>query len=204
MNKRGSIGIATGILLISLILITVTAASVINSETGEISDEDIEQMLDDVLDEISTYIQIKDKIGKYYITNGERQIGKIAILIKPLISQNIDVSDLTIKLCNGENIKILNYSGNAEFIASQTLFEHQIWDKITYDNFGFIVLSDKDDSLVSYNVLNKDLAYIIIKLSEEFAMNKGESLTITLFPLSGTPITIELEAPLPMSKIVSL
>lgn len=204
MNKRGSIGIATGILLISLILITATAASVINNQTGGISEENIEQMLDDVLNEITTYIQIKEKIGKYYTTNGEKQIEKIALLIKPLISQNIDISDLTIKLCNGEDIKILSYSGNTELIGSQKLFDHHIWDKITYDNFGFIVLSDKDDSLESYNVLNKDMAYIIIKLSEEFAMSKGESMTITLLPLSGTTITLEIEAPLPMSKIVSL
>jgi len=204
MNKLGSIGIATGVLLISLILITATAASVINNQTSGISEENIEQMLDDVLNEITTYIQIKDKIGKYYTTNGETQIEKIAILIKPLISENIDISDLTIKLCNGEDIKILSYSGNSEFIGSQKLFNHQIWDKITYDTFGFIVLSDRDDSLDSYSVLNKDMAYMIIKLSEDFAISKGESIIVTFLPLSGTTITLELKAPLPMSKIVTL
>ena len=131
MNKLGSIGITTGVLLIGLIIITATAASVINNQTGGISEENIEHMLDEVLNEITTYIQIKDKIGKYYTTNNQKQIEKIAILIKPLISQNIDISDLTIKLCNGEDIKILTYSKNSEVIGSQKLFDHKIWNKIT-------------------------------------------------------------------------
>lgn len=204
MNNWGSTGIAAGILLISFILIAATAASVVDNQLNGTSEEDVEQILNDVLEEITTYIQIKEKIGKYYTTNGEKQIEKLAILIKPLISQNIKISELNIKLCNGDNIKIISYTGNSEFIGAQTLFEHQIWNSITYDNFGFIVLSDKDKSLMNYNVLNEDMAYIIIKLSEEFTMSKGESMTITLIPLSGTPIAIELEAPLPMSKIVSL
>jgi len=131
MNKLGSIGITTGVLLIGLIIITATAASVINNQTGGISEENIEHMLDEVLNEITTYIQIKDKIGKYYTTNNQKQIEKIAILIKPLISQNIDISDLTIKLCNGEDIKILTYSKNSEVIGSEKLFDHKIWNKIT-------------------------------------------------------------------------
>jgi len=48
------------------------------------------------------------------------------------------------------------------------------------------------------------MAYIIIKLSEDFAMSKGETMTVTFLPLSGTTITFEIEAPLPMSKIVNL
>jgi archaellin len=204
MNKLGSIGITTGILLIGLIVIAATATSVINNKNSGISEDNIEHMLDDVLNEITTYIQIKDKIGKYYTTNGQRQIEKIALLIKPLVSQNIDISDLTIKLCNGEDIKILTYSGNSRYIGSQKLFDHEIWGKITPNNFGLIVLSDRDDSLDSHNVLNKDMAYIIIQLSEDFAMRKGETMMVTLIPLSGTTITFELEAPLPMSKIVDL
>jgi hypothetical protein len=47
----------------------------------------MEEILDDVLDEISTYLQIKDVMGKYYSTCGEQRIEKVVILIKPLLSQ---------------------------------------------------------------------------------------------------------------------
>ena len=205
MNSWGSTGITAAILLISFLLIGVTVASVITGETGVdvTTEEDLEQMLDDVLDEITTYIQIKDKIGKYYDTNDQLRIEKIAIMIKPLIKQDINMSELTIKLCNGNNVKILEYSGNAEYIESNPLFEHPMWGDITSNDYSFVVTLDKDRSLVDYDVLNGDMAYIIIKLSEDFTMVKGDSITVTLFPSSGLARTTILEAPLPMSRVVS-
>jgi len=205
MNNWGSTGITTIILLMSFLLIGATIASVVRSGTGgtTTSEENIDQILNDVLDEITTYIQIKDQIGKYYMDNSVQKIQKIAILVKPLISQDIDISQLTIKLSNGYDVKILNYSGNARFIGTNSLFEHPIWNNITGNSFGFIVTLDSDRSLVDYNTLNADMAYIIIKLSEGFSMVKGDSLTVTLFPSSGLARTITLEAPLPIKPVVS-
>lgn len=205
MNKWGSTGITSVILLISFILIAVTAASFMigGAGTEEMSEEDIEEILDDILDEITTYIQIKDKIGKYYTNNGEQRIEKIAILVKPLISNDINISELTIKMCDGNSVKILNYCGNAEFIGANSLFEHPLWNIITDNNFGFIVTFDRDRSLVDYNTLNEDMAYVIIKLSDDFSMAKGESMAITLFPLSGITRTTTLEAPLPIKSVVT-
>lgn len=207
MNNWGSTGITSVILLISFILIAVTVASVLTggTVTNGTSEEDLEQILNEVLDEITTYIQIKDKIGKYYGTYGNQKIEKIAILIKPLVSQEINISELTIKLCNGNNIKILDYSGNTEDIGSNHFFEHPIWDDITVNNFGFIVTHDKDNSLKDYNTINEntDMAYIIIKLSEGFTMTQGENLVVTLFPSTGLQKTTVLEAPLPMKPVVS-
>jgi len=204
MNKWGSTAITAMILLISFILIAAIAASVITGESeSTISEEDVEEILDEVLDEITTYIQIKDKIGKYYNTYGEQRIEKIAILVKPLISTDIDISQLTIKLCDGNNVKILNYSGNARFIGSNPLFEHPIWNNIEDNNFGFIVILDGDNSLVNHDILNEDMAYIIIKLSEDFSMTKKETMTITLFPSSGIERTITLKAPPPIKPVVS-
>ena len=205
MNSWGSTGITAVILLISFLLIGITVASVITGETGVdvTTEEDIEQMLDDVLEEITTYIQIKDKIGKYYGVDGQLRIEKVAIMIKPLIKQNINISELTIKLCNGNNVKILGYSGNAEYIESNPLFEHPIWSDTTTNDYSFIVTLDRDRSLVDYDVLNGDMAYIIIKLSEDFSMVKGDSLIVTLFPSSGLARTTTLEAPLPMNRVIS-
>lgn len=205
MNNWGSTGITAVILLISFLLIGVTVASVITGETGVdvTTEEDLEQMLDDVLEEITTYLQIKDKIGKYYNVDGQLRIEKIAIMIKPLIKQDIHISELTIKLCNGNNVKILGYSGNAEYVESNPLFEHPVWSNTTNNDYSFIATLDKDRSLVDYDVLNGDMAYIIIKLSEDFTMVKGDSLIVTLFPSSGLARTTILEAPLPMNRVIS-
>jgi len=206
MNNRGGIGISAAILLISFILISVTIASIITGETTGTSELDMEEIMDDVLDEISTYLQIKDVMGKYYSTGGENRIEKVAILIKPLISQDIDISELTIKLCDGNTIKMLGYSGNAELIEANSLFEHPVWNNITDSNFGFVVIRDKDRSLVDYDSINDntDMAYIIINISEEFSLTKGETMDVTLFPSVGIKKTITIDAPFSIKQLVNL
>ena len=206
MNKEGATGIATAILLISFILIAATVASVLTDNSSDISEQDLEKMVDDIVDEISTYIQIKDVMGKFYSIEGESRIQKIAVLIKPLFSVDMDVSELMIKLCNGEQIKMLYYDGQAEFIGTNSLFEHPIWNNMDCDSFSFVVVLDKDKSLVDYNTIDDstDMTYIIIKLSENFAMKKGNTMTITFLLGKGTTRTIEVKAPLPMKQIVSL
>jgi archaellin len=202
-NNTGGTTLSTTILLIAFILIAVTAASILTGQSGNtINQEDFKQIVEDVLDEVTTYIQIKDTMGKYDTSYGEQRIEKITLLVKPLFPQNVDISELTVKLCNGNQVKILHYSGNTELIGSQTLFEHIIWDTITENTFGFIAILDTDRSLVDYDVLNKDMAYIIIKLGD-FAMVKGETMTITLFPSSGIERTIVVTAPLPIKPVVS-
>ena len=206
MSSLRSIGLTAVILLIVFILIAVAATSIIIGGEERISEESIEETLNDVLEEVSTYLQIKDKIGRYNKTNEIQKIGKIAILIKPLISCDIDVSQLTIKLNNGNTVKLLNYGEKSEFIGSNSLFGHAIWNYITENNFGFIVTHDKDKSLANHNLINDntDMAYIIIKLPKEFQMKKGNIMTVTLFPSTGMHKTITLEAPLPINQIVNL
>ncbi len=51
---------------------------------------------------------------------------------------------------------------------------------------------------------NTDMAYIIINLSEEFSMAKGETMDVTLLPSAGIKKTITLDAPLPMKQLVNL
>jgi len=206
MDTQGATGIATAILLISFILIGATAASVIMGDTGEDSEENYEEILNEALDEISTYMQIKDVLGKYYTVEEDQHIQKIAILIKPLFSIDIDASTLMIKLNNGKQIKILYYNSHAEFIESHSLFEHPIWNNMTDTNFSFIVILDKDRSIIDYYTINDntDMTYIILKLPPDFTMKKGDCLEITLFPSTGITKTINVEAPLPIKQIVSL
>ena len=127
-------------------------------------------------------------------------------MIKPLVTINIDISELTIKICNGNTVKILSFNGSSEHIGSQSLFGHSLWDKIDENYFSFIATHDADKSIVDYNTINKnsDMGYIIIKLPRDFCMKKGDSIILTLFPETGITRTILLEAPLPIKSVVSL
>jgi len=207
MNNQGSTGMIPAILLISFLLIGATAASVILGDPGETTyEENYEEMLEEVLDEISTYIQIKDVLGKYTSAPGEKHIQKIAILIKPLFSIDIDASGLMIKINNGQQVKMLYYNRQAEFIESNSLFDHPIWDNMTDTNFSFIGILDKDRSIIDYDTINDntDMAYVILKIPEDFTIKKGDTLEITLFPSTGITKNINIEAPLPIKQIVSL
>lgn len=195
-------GVTIVILLISLMLIGVTVAQSLDGTT----EEDYNQMVSEIIDGITSYIQIKDTIGKYYDINGVKKIEKIAIWISPWVSQEIDMSQLTIQLCNGETVKILTYDGNAEYMGSNSLFEHPIWNNITGTNFGFISIVDLDGSLVNYDTINEksDNAYVLIRLPEDMTLAKGESITIILFPSTGITTMLEdLKAPLPMKSVVT-
>ena len=206
MGKLFTTGLASSILIVSLLLIGITVADVITSETtGSISEQDIEQMTQETIEELSTYILIKDQIGKYREIDGELKIEKIALWITPLITQEIDVKQLTIKLNNGESVIFLTYSNNSVVLGKFSLFEHSIWDNINCSNFGFISIVDMDESLADYDSFNdcSDNAYVVFKLPESMTLSKHEKIIVTLFPSTGITRTIELKAPLPIKSVVT-
>jgi len=208
MNNTGNLRISSVVLLISTILISVAAFSVLsdNSNTSASSEEEIEQMLNEALDPITKNVQIIDKVGKYYGEPQQQKIEKIGILIKPLISDEIDLSELTIKISDGNSLRILSYSNQVALFGNNNLFDHPIWDSLTTNNFGLIVTRDIDNSLVDYDTINKntDMVYIVIKLPSDYHMKKGDSIIVQLFPSSGLTKTTMLDAPLPMTSVVSL
>lgn len=206
MNNQGTSAIAPVILIISLILIGSTVASVMSDSSGSLDEEDLEKMVDEVLDEVSTYIKIEDVMGKYIKTEKEMKIQKMVLMIEPLFSVDINVSELIIKLCDGEKVNMLYYGGKSSFIDSNSLFEHDLWDNTTEDIYNLILLLDKDKSIIEYGTINDhtDLMYIIINLPEEFFMKKDDSMSISIYNSNGITRVIDIKAPMPMKKIVSL
>ena len=191
------------LILIVTIILSITAVSLINNNTTKITKKDVDKIVDETLQEITTYIQVKDKIGKYYMINGTNKIKEIAILIKPLVTTDIDFSEFSIKISNGENIKFFNYNKDVDTIGSSYLFEHSIWSEIENNEFGILIVTDRDNSILNYDIMNDDNAYILIKLPEQLTLEKNDSLTVTLLPLSGIQKTISLKAPLPMKSIIT-
>jgi len=206
MGNLVSTGLISVILLVSIMLTGVTVASVINGETtGTTTEQDYEQIIEEAIDEISTIILIKDQKGKVNEINGERTVDKIALYITPLVSQEIDMSNLNIQLNNGETLMFLSYDGNAENLGSNSIFGHPIWNDIDGSNFGFISIIDLDGSLVNFDSLNdcSDNAYLVFELPEDMTLAKHDKLTITLFPSTGISNTAVLKTPLLIDSIVT-
>ena len=211
MNKKqdnqGSNAISATIIIIAIILIaTLTIILVTGQQTQTINQENIEQILDEIFNEITTQIQIKEKIGKYYNIQDEYKIKKIAIMISPLVTNDININQLKIEIYNNEKIKILKYEGDTKKIEKQDLFEHPIWKNLTENQYGFITIQDKDNSLEKHGHLNdyKDNAFLIIKLSDELAPKKGDKINLKLFPSTGITKKIKITAPVPTNRIVTL
>jgi len=206
MNNWGSNGITGMIILIAIMLVTVTAAGIITGSTteGTTDTEDLDQLAQEVIDEISTYLQIKDQKGKFYQINDEYKIKRIAILISPLVSQEIDATQLTIQLDNGENVRILSCIGSAK-IDNSNLFGHSLWNNINGTNFGLISIIDQDGSISDYNVINEntDNCYIVFELPSSMTMEKYQELIVKLFPSSGIAKTLNLRAPMPMKSVIT-
>jgi archaellin len=82
MGKSIVMGITTIILFISLLLSALIVASVITDESSQTYDEeDYIQMVDEIIDKTSTYIQILEQKGKYKEINEERKIDEIILYI---------------------------------------------------------------------------------------------------------------------------
>ena len=156
--------------------------------------KDAEQILNDVIDEITTYLRIDDAIGKYYTTNGVRRIERIVIQVKQFIQNNINISDITIKISNKDDMALLKYSGLAVEGNSGTIFDHEVWDQTT-NSFSIITILDTDRSILDYGVMNEDIVFFAIKLPDRFCIDKNEAIMVSIVPSKGTITSVVLEAP---------
>jgi len=200
---------AITVFTLSIFMIIVMAViSVISSdttETEELSEDDLIELfkkaVNEPVEKMTTYLEIPHKIGKYHDFS---EIRKIAFEITPLISKEIDM-DITVRLLNGNSLKLLEYNGNSANLGSNYLFDHPIWDALTENDFSYIVTHDKDDSMIDNNIINNhDRAYVVINLPQEFYMKKGDTMAVTFIPHPGIERTIIVEAPLPMNQIVEI
>ncbi|DAC72469.1 MAG TPA: hypothetical protein DSN98_05090 [Thermoplasmata archaeon] len=206
MNDQAKLGMIAGILLLGFVLIGAVSASVIMTSTTKYSEDNLNRITNEVVDEICTYLQINHIVGKYQTIHGEQKIQKIVILIKPLVSQEIDVSHMTLELIDGEHLTILTYNGLAESFQSGSLFEHPLWNSMPSGTFSLLTTIDDDSSIVNAHLLNKntDMAFILLKLPDDMAMNTDNQLKVTILTSPGIGRTVTLEAPLSTQSVVTL
>jgi archaellin len=203
MDHFGRTGILIIVLLLVMVLVSLTTLSLVNTATDEITEDDVTALINDVVDDITSSLQIKDVLGKYNRINDTYVIQQLAILIQPLVPTEIDMTTVPLQLYSNEDVQFLFYPGNAsDALGYHTLFNHPLWKKVTTAVYGILSLHDTDNSLVAHDVINDDMAYLLIKLPEPYQLEKGETVTLTLFPETGFQKTVTLKAPLPMKTIV--
>jgi archaellin len=206
MTDTGNLGLTAGIILIIVILIAAAAGSVIIQTTQNVSNQDLTRITNDALDEITTYFQIKNVVGKYENIQGQEGIQRIALLIKPLVSLHLDIAKITIMISNGNDLRILSFSGQVAPISSYSLFGHPLWASMDEGSFSVISTVDDDNSMTDSHIINKntDMGFIILDLPATDPLFYGESLEVTLIPSPGNECSVTLEPPLPTSRVVSL
>jgi archaellin len=189
-------------------LTVISAISSDNTDSTDYTEDDLieilEKAVDESVDEMTSYLKVTHRIGKY---QDYSKINKIAFEIKPLISKEIDMN-ISIRLFNENTIKYLEYNGNSAKIESNYLFNHKIWNTLRENDFSYIVTHDKDNSMIKNNIINdKDRAYIIIKLPEELYMKKGDKMAVSLILHPGIERTITvnpIDLPLKSNSIVEI
>lgn len=206
MNNSGNLGMLAGIFLLVFILIGAVSASVLTTNSEEMSEEEIDVLVNEVVDELCSLLQIKHIIAKYDLRQGEYTIDKIGILFKSFVSHNIDISRMTIELCDGQHYHMLFYNGSAESIQSYSFFAHPLWDALDPGYFGLLTTIDEDNSITNFGIMNKhtDMAFIILSLPDDFILKNGNQLDLTIQPSPGIGRTVCLDVPLPIKKIVTL
>lgn len=188
MTKHGG---TLALALIGSIFLMGTASSIIIDEEDDYAQQ-AEDILDETLNQITTYLKIDDAIGKY---NNERKVEQIIILVKQFITSNINLKNVKIQLKNKDDITILNYNQQPEQNQDGPIFSHSIWSKTGPYNFSILALIDNDQSITQYNIMNKDTAFILIKLPTNFIMKKNTQLTISIIHNNGITSSITLNTP---------
>jgi archaellin len=204
MNNWGSSAIYAIMILFSVIVVSAVAADIIDGTTGASVDQDLAQMTAETIDKYSTYLDVDFKIGKFIKIDGTPKINMIALQITSLFTTEIDLNQLTVQLLSRETLEILDFDGVVKEYDGGPLFENQIWDNITENNFGFLVINDMDKSMVNFNLINEnsDRSYLVFKLSENMALKKYDSLYVSLLPGNGITRSVRLKAPMPIKSLV--
>jgi len=204
-NISASIGITSVILIVAILLIAATVGSVITETSQEVSEEDINILVEDAIKEITSYIQIKNILGKYYAFENTYALQKIMILITPLFHVEYDLSTLVVQLQTNDMVTDLYYDQQA-VVPKGDLFAESNWHQEKENVYSCLISLDTDDSIQQYNILNDptDMVYLTIDFPQSMYLYKGDSMKISLIAGSGVLRSISIKAPVPINKIVQL
>lgn len=201
--NRASAALPIALLLLAILFVTLTAASMITNESTT-KQEDLQQYVDDAINEISSYVKIQHVYGKYS-QQAPYHLSEIAIQATPLFHQEINLSNWIIQIQTNTNMNIFTYNKTVTIIESSSVFSQRHWNNLKRSHFGIIVIQDRDDSLIQYHSFSEpnDIAFLTITV-EDLSIKKGDYVTLFITPGTGIEKTISFSAPLPTKQVVTL
>ena len=192
MNRWGSVGISTFTFLGILLLLGVSASSILLGQSTETSEE-FEDVADEVLNEISTYFMVKNVVGRFDCTDSNAELQRMVILTKPLIPTTVNLSEMYVQISDGNALISLSYNGSYSK-AHGDIFGNRIWNEIDENEFGIMILTDSDNS-IDAGYLNKDLVYLAIKIPLSLSVHPNDRIIVSLIPTQGYVENIEIITP---------
>jgi len=194
------------IIILGMVVITSTANTLIIQTEQDFDEEEVNELLDEIYNDISTYIKIDRAIGIYQTVDNQRILSKIAIQVHSLFSKDIQIKDMVIEISNGDQIKYFSNIYFYDTLENHSLFAHPLFNQISEGSFGVISISDKDDSISGQQLINhnSDRFFIIINLTDVMKIKSGDYLSLTLVPSVGTIRTIEITPPFSTKPVVDL
>ena len=198
--------IFVAITILSILVITSTANTLILEPEEDFSEEEMNELLEAIYDDISTYMKIDKIVGEYESNNGQRVLSHIAIQIHSLFTKEIQINNIIIELSNGYDMKYFTYTNECDVLRNYSLFSHPMFKRLTGNSFGIITIIDNDDSIIKHQLINhnSDRLFIIISLKDPFMIKSGDSFSLTLHPPTGTIRTISIDPPFSTHPIVDL
>ena len=151
----GSIGIGAMIVFIAMVLVAGIAASVLIQTATRLEMQAMSSG-QETIEEVSGGLAVFDICGK---TGDAGDLGNISITVNARAgSPNMDLNTSVVIMSDGKQKVLLSYYGhvdeglfNASVDADGDLFGTGVWDNLTYESFGVIVLEDADTSCSRFN-----------------------------------------------------
>lgn len=164
-DNNASIGIGSLIIFIAMILVAGAAASVLIQTMNSLQEQALTTSRETMRD-IASGIKVSQVTGY----NNNSSIDQLAVFVRITAgSESIDLSQAYISLSDGSNKVILSYKSSVfASSVSNGLFETVNSSNLSANEFGIIVIRDRDTSCTSNNpsINNDDIVAIIINSSE--------------------------------------
>jgi archaellin len=202
MTTHASIGIVSIALIATLVALATATGSILVQKQTTTADT-YSQLVDDVTTDLTSYLEVRQIIGKFDPTH--HYPPRIAINIHPLTTNTIDLNKMTVQITTTSDLFIYNYRESFS-LKTGSLFSDDTWNRLATDTYSFTVSNDDDASIQAAHTLNKntDTGFLLLTLPDTMNLNPYDTFELTIMPTPGQPRVFTLEVPLPSTTMATL
>lgn len=214
-NKKAMVGIGTLIVFIAMILVAAVAASIL-IRTSENLEQRAQAVATQTTKEVSAGLSVEDITG--YTNENKTRITHLLLIVRPRAgSLDIDLSSVIITIQHN-SLTLLTFDSSLVAHSNtnnRTVLDTQvsgggnqtILDAADNNNFGVIIIRDRDSSIMNTSGINiGDRMYIVINLesiiTESNGLLKRDRISGEIQPEIGSPGIFDIYSPAAFSKRV--